>query len=58
MLLGPKSTMVLPKKPLISITAVRTGSGKSQTTRRVCDILKAKGRSSPSSAIRCRTAIW
>jgi predicted GTPase len=44
MLLGPKSTMVLPKKPLISITAVRTGSGKSQTTRRVCDILKAKGR--------------
>jgi predicted GTPase len=44
MLLGPKSTMVLPKKPLISITAVRTGSGKSQTTRRVCDILKAKGK--------------
>jgi predicted GTPase len=44
MLLGPRSTMVLPKKPLISITAVRTGSGKSQTTRRVCDILKAKGK--------------
>ncbi|MDD5263389.1 MAG: cyclic 2,3-diphosphoglycerate synthase [Candidatus Bipolaricaulis sp.] len=44
MLLGPTSTMVLPKKPLISITAVRTGSGKSQTTRRVCDILKAKGK--------------
>ena len=44
MLLGPHSTMVLPKKPLISITAVRTGSGKSQTTRRVCDILKAKGK--------------
>jgi len=44
MLLGPRSTMVLPKKPLVSITAVRTGSGKSQTTRRVCDILKAKGK--------------
>ncbi|MCX6094165.1 MAG: cyclic 2,3-diphosphoglycerate synthase [Candidatus Bipolaricaulota bacterium] len=44
MLLGPRSTMVLPKKPLISITAVRTGSGKSQTTRRVCDILKARGK--------------
>jgi predicted GTPase len=37
-------TMIKPKKPLISITAVRTGSGKSQTTRRVCDILKARGK--------------
>ena len=44
MLLGPASTMVESTKPLISITAVRTGSGKSQTTRRVCDILKAKGK--------------
>ena len=44
MLLGPASTMVASKKPLISITAVRTGSGKSQTTRRVCEILKAKGK--------------
>jgi len=44
MLLGPASTMVEPVKPLISITAVRTGSGKSQTTRRVSEILKAKGK--------------
>jgi len=44
MLLGPESTMVESSKPLISITAGRTGSGKSQTTRRVCDILKAKGK--------------
>jgi predicted GTPase len=44
MLLGPKSTMVKSVKPLISITAVRTGSGKSQTTRRVSEILKAQGK--------------
>ncbi len=44
MLMGTASTMVKPKKPLISITATRTGSGKSQTTRRVCDILKARGK--------------
>lgn len=44
LLMGTKSTMVKSKKPLISITAVRTGSGKSQTTRRVCEILKKKGK--------------
>jgi len=44
LLLGPASTSVESTKPLISITAVRTGAGKSQTTRRVCDILKAKGK--------------
>ena len=44
MLLGTRSTMVKPVKPLISITAVRTGSGKSQTTRRISEILKAKGK--------------
>lgn len=43
-LLGINSTMIEPKKPLISITAVRTGSGKSQTTRRVSEILKAQGK--------------
>jgi len=43
-LLGVRSTMIEPKKPLISITAVRTGSGKSQTTRRVSEILKARGK--------------
>lgn len=44
MLLGTTSTMVEPKKPLISVTAGRTGSGKSQTTRRICEILKARGK--------------
>ena len=44
MLLGAGSTMLTSSKPLISITAVRTGSGKSQTTRRVCDILKGWGK--------------
>jgi predicted GTPase len=44
LLMGTNSTMVEPKKPLISITAVRTGSGKSQTTRRVCEILKGRGK--------------
>ena len=44
MLLGPKSTWVVPEKPLISVTAVRTGAGKSQTTRRISKILKAKGK--------------
>jgi len=44
MLLGPSSTMIDPVKPLISITAARTGSGKSQTTRRVCQILKDRSK--------------
>lgn len=43
MLLGPNDTMVKSKKPVISIVAARTGCGKSQTTRRVSEILKAKG---------------
>jgi len=42
-LLGPKETMLKSTKPVISIGAVRTGSGKSQTTRRVCQILKDRG---------------
>lgn len=42
-LLGPNNSMVQSTKPLISICAVRTGSGKSQTSRRVLDILRAKG---------------
>ena len=43
-LLGIGTTMLKSTKPLISITAVRTGCGKSQTTRRVSEILKAKGK--------------
>ncbi|MDY6896402.1 MAG: GTPase, partial [Thermotogota bacterium] len=41
--LGPNNAMLKSKKPIISVCAVRTGSGKSQTTRRVLDILKNKG---------------
>ncbi len=39
-LLGPKATMLKASIPIISVCAVRTGSGKSQTSRRVSDILK------------------
>lgn len=39
-LLGPHHTMVKSIKPVVSVGAVRTGSGKSQTTRRVCEILQ------------------
>ncbi len=41
LLLGSKDTMLKSEKPIIAICAVRTGSGKSQTTRRVTDILAA-----------------
>ena len=44
MLIGPKATMLKSNKPVISICAVRTGCGKSQTTRRVSEILKARGK--------------
>ncbi len=43
-LLGPKFTMIKSKVPVVAICAVRTGCGKSQTTRRVAEILKAKGK--------------
>ncbi|HEV8375362.1 MAG TPA: cyclic 2,3-diphosphoglycerate synthase [Candidatus Polarisedimenticolia bacterium] len=43
-LMGANATMLKAKVPVISVCAVRTGSGKSQTTRRVCRILAAKGR--------------
>ena len=44
LLMGTGSTMIKSKRPLVSVTAVRTGAGKSQTTRRVCHILKRRGR--------------
>jgi len=43
MLLGAEHTMIKSTKPLISICAVRTGVGKSQTTRRVIELLMEKG---------------
>jgi predicted GTPase len=42
-LMGLKSTQVKSTKPVVAICAVRTGSGKSQTTRRVAQILKEMG---------------
>jgi len=42
LLLGPHSTMLESRRPVIAICAVRTGAGKSQTTRRVARILKEK----------------
>jgi len=42
-LMGEKSTQIKSTKPVVSICAVRTGSGKSQTTRRVSLLLRAMG---------------
>jgi predicted GTPase len=43
-LLGPDDTMIKSRKPVVSVCAVRTGSGKSQTSRKVALLLKAKSR--------------
>ena len=42
-LMGLKSTQIKSSKPVVSVCAVRTGSGKSQTTRRVSLILREMG---------------
>jgi predicted GTPase len=42
-LLGPNATQVQSTKPVVSIGAVRTGAGKSQTTRRVAEALRSLG---------------
>lgn len=42
-LLGPKHTMLRSKKPVIAVCAVRTGAGKSQTSRRIIELLKERG---------------
>jgi predicted GTPase len=42
-LLGPAKTMLKAKVPVVAVCAVRTGAGKSQTTRRVCALLKERG---------------
>ncbi len=43
-LLGGKETMLRSSKPVIAVNAVRTGSGKSQTSRAVVQILKSMGK--------------
>ena len=42
-LLGPNNTMLRAKVPVAAVVAVRTGAGKSQTTRRVVEILRQAG---------------
>src|ERR671937_3043785 len=43
-LISPRETMLASSRPVVSICAVRTGSGKSQTTRRVAEILREAGK--------------
>ena len=42
--LGARTTMIKSTKPVIAVVAVRTGAGKSQTSRKVCDLLSAMGK--------------
>ncbi len=42
-LLGANDTEIKSTKPVIAVCAVRTGAGKSQTTRKVCEVLKDMG---------------
>lgn len=46
--LGADETMVKSKKPVVSVVASRTGAGKSQTSRRVVEILQALGQKTVS----------
>ncbi len=43
-LMGPDATQLKSSKPVIAVCAVRTGSGKSQTTRHVASVLREMGR--------------
>src|SRR6266581_3716479 len=43
-LASPRETMLPSSKPVVAICAVRTGSGKSQTTRRVAAVLRESGK--------------
>src|ERR1051325_907665 len=43
-LISPRETMLMSSKPAVAICAVRTGSGKSQTTRRVAELLREAGK--------------
>jgi len=43
-LLSPRQTMLTSAKPVVAVCAVRTGSGKSQTTRRVAALLREAGK--------------
>lgn len=43
-LLGAEETMIKSKKPVVAVLAVRTGSGKSQTSRKIVNLLRAAGK--------------
>ncbi len=43
-LISPRETMLASSRPVVAVCAVRTGSGKSQTTRRVAQLLRAAGK--------------
>ena len=43
-MLGAEQTMIASKVPVVAVVAVRTGSGKSQTSRRVCQFLRSQGK--------------
>jgi len=43
-ILGPQNTMVTSSKPVIAVCAVRTGCGKSQTSRAITGVLKSMGK--------------
>ncbi|KUK50213.1 MAG: Cobalamin synthesis protein P47K [candidate division TA06 bacterium 32_111] len=43
-LMGTRNTMLKAQVPVVSVCATRTGSGKSQTTRKVTQILKEMGK--------------
>jgi predicted GTPase len=43
-LLGPDETMIKSSKPVISVCAVRTGCGKSQTSRKIIELLMKRGK--------------
>jgi predicted GTPase len=42
-LLGPRDTQITSRRPVIAVCAVRTGCGKSQTTRKIAEYLRRKG---------------
>ncbi|UCH18486.1 MAG: hypothetical protein JSW36_05535 [Burkholderiales bacterium] len=42
-ILGPHATMLASRKPVVAVSAVRTGCGKSQTARHLARVLNARG---------------
>ena len=42
-ILGAEATMLKSRRPVVAVNAVRTGGGKSPTSRRVCTVLREMG---------------